>query len=199
MEIEVWVVEGACERRWLEVEEEVPDAWRVGGSVSVGWRERESGWPHWVEEGLVIWLGSRRTRYLRLGFCRICCTISSVFFRTVMSGRYRFPPSASISFLTATSQEFISSALFKTSRRVETQRRESPRNPKRENTDRDRLPRRGPSSAEVWDICSTQCFPGIASQAKAAESFPSCMIFSGNLSKLPSPAYCNRYPAVAKT
>lgn len=56
-----------------------------------------------------------------------------------------------------------------------------------------------PSSSEVCDICSTQCFPGIASLANATDVGPSCIIFSGSRSKFPSPAYCKIYPDVTRT
>ena len=48
----------------------------------------------------------------------------------------------------------------------------------------------------VWDICSTQCFPGMASLANATEFFPNGTTFSGFRSKFPSPLYCNKNPLV---
>ena len=56
-----------------------------------------------------------------------------------------------------------------------------------------------PSSFALCRICNTQCFPGIKSEANAAESFPSLRTFSGSLSKGPSPEYCRICPEVTKT
>lgn len=148
-------------------------------------------------QGFECSFGSRFTRYRRLGFSCSCWTISSVVFRTPTFGRYFLPPAASISFRTATSHEFISSGLSKTSRKLDTDRLESPRKTNFEKIDLEVIVT--PSSLAACRIWSTQRLPGITSLAKAAEVLPSCRIFSGSLSKLPSPAYCSKKPDVAST
>lgn len=84
----------------------------------------------------------------------------------------RGPPRTSISWRTAMSHEIMESGLSKTRRKLRARRRAFERlNPKREK----RLVRgpRGadelPPDAELWETCSTQCLPGIASLAKATD------------------------------
>jgi len=139
-------------------------------------------------------------RYRRLGRSRRSRIASSVVFLIPISGLYFFPPRASISFRTAISHAFISSGLPNTSKKLDVTLRVSAlRNIILEKTDLVVLTEIVPSSVDVCDICNTQCFPGITSLAKAADVLPSCIILSGNLSKLPSPEYCNRYPEVTRT
>lgn len=111
------------------------------------------------------------------------------------SETYFLPPRASISALTATSHECISSGLSKTRRRVRAIRGPRGRNPNRENRG---LPPSTvtvlvvASSSKCWVTCRTQCLPGIASLANATDLGPSFIIFSGSLSNFPSPAYWRR-------
>lgn len=117
-----------------------------------------------------------------------------------ISGLYSFPPNASISFLTATNHSFISSGLSKTSKRLDTARRMSARRPPIFlNIDLDISVSTEPSSFKACETCKTKGFPGIASEAKAADNSLSCKIFSGSRSYVPWPAYCSKYPAVTST
>lgn len=115
------------------------------------------------------------------------------------SGWYLLLPHASNSFLTTLSQLSRSSGSSRTKRKFKAEHRfMSPPSPNL--LTNDLFPSLGfPFSSKACDTCNTQCLPGIASLAKAAESCPIGMIFSGSLSKLPSPAYCRMYPEVAST
>jgi hypothetical protein len=151
---------------------------------------------------LLIRFGSRWTRNRWLTLSRVF--FSSASFSSANSAIGSFfafiPPRESISLRTAVIQESISSALSSTKRKLLAARLAIEFC--RRNFDSIELFGPGatvPSSLALCNICRTQCFPGMRSDAKAADSFPSFNTFSGCRSKWPSPAYCSTYPDVTKT
>jgi len=109
------------------------------------------------------------------------------------------PPWLSISFRTTVIQASISSALSSTSRKLAADLRTALFCDRSREMSEFLGPASMDPSSEAWlEICSTQCFPGIKSHAKAADSLPSFSTFSGDRSNEPSPAYCKTYPAVTR-
>lgn len=108
------------------------------------------------------------------------------------------PPKLSISLRTIVIHDSISSALSITSRKLAASLLARP--PCRSLVKREcfGVSLTVPSSLALCKICSTQCFPGIRSEANAAESFPNLRTFSGRRSNGPSPAYCKTCPEVTK-
>lgn len=109
------------------------------------------------------------------------------------------PPRLSISLRTMVIHDSISSALSMTNRKLAASLLANPPCRSLVKSECFGVSLTVPSSLALCKICSTQCLPGIRSEANAAESLPNLRTLSGSRSKGPSPEYWRTCPEVTRT